>query len=85
MFTDITIAQRSNDYTNVSDLSAKLISLSIDGDAVLMIGSGTAEFIVQQLSQKDSKPILISTGSVMFKAGNYEDSRLQCSLVRIVE
>jgi hypothetical protein len=36
-FTDITIAQRSNDYTNITDSSAKLVSLNRDGDAYIGI------------------------------------------------
>lgn len=84
-FTDITIAQRNSDYTNVTDPSAKLVSLNRDGDAVLEISTATAEFIVQNLSLHAGKPVIISTGSTYFLAGNYTEPRLECSLVRIVE
>jgi hypothetical protein len=85
MFTDITIAQRNSDYTNVTDPSAKLASLNRDGDAVLEISTATAEFIVQNLSLHAGKPVIISTGSTYFLAGNYVAPKLECSLVRIVE
>lgn len=85
MFTDITIAQRNSEYTNVTDPSAKLVSLNRDGDAVLEISTATAEFIVQNLSLHAGKPVIISTGSTYFLAGNYTAPRLECSLVRIVE
>jgi hypothetical protein len=84
-FTDITIAQRNSDYTNVTDPSAKLVSLNRDGDAVLEISTATAEFIVQNLSLHAGKPVIISTGSTYFLAGNYTAPKLECSLVRIVE
>ena len=84
-FCDITIAQRNSDYTNVTDPSAKLVSLNRDGDAVLEISTATAEFIVQNLSLHAGKPVIISTGSTYFLAGNYTAPRLECSLVRIVE
>ena len=84
-FTDITIAQRNSDYTNVTDPSAKLVSLNRDGDAVLEISTATAEFIVQNLSLHAGKPVIISTGGTYFLAGNYTAPRLECSLVRIVE
>ncbi|WYC18340.1 hypothetical protein [Citrobacter phage vB_CfrS_K1M] len=84
-FTDITIAQRNSDYTNVTDPSAKLVSLNRDGDAVLEISTATAEFIVQNLSLHAGKPVIISTGSTYFLAGNYVAQKLECSLVRIVE
>lgn len=85
MFTDITIAQRSADYSNLTDTSAKLVSLNRDGDAVLEISTATAEFIVQNLSLHAGKPVIISTGSTYFLAGNYVVPKLECSLVRIVE
>lgn len=85
MFTDITIAQRNSDYTNVTDPSAKLVSLNRDGDAVLEISTATADFIVQNLSLHAGKPVIISTGSTYFLAGNYAAPKLECSLVRIVE
>lgn len=84
-FTDITIAQRSADYSNLTDTSAKLVSLNRDGDAVLEISTATAEFIVQNLSLHAGKPVIISTGSTYFLAGNYTAPKLECSLVRIVE
>lgn len=84
-FTDITIAQRNSEYTNVTDPSAKLVSLNRNGDAVLEISTATAEFIVQNLSLHAGKPVIISTGSTYFLAGNYTAPRLECSLVRIVE
>lgn len=84
-FTDITIAQRSSDYSNLTDTSAKLVSLNRDGDAVLEISTATAEFIVQNLSLHAGKPVIISTGSTYFLAGNYVSPKLECSLVRIVE
>ena len=40
-FTDIAIAQRSTDYTNITDTSAKLVSLNRDGDAVLEISTAS--------------------------------------------
>ena len=49
MFTDITIAQRNANYTNIADTSAQLVSLNSDGSAVLKIGTETAQFIVQNL------------------------------------
>jgi hypothetical protein len=52
---------------------------------VLKIGTETAQFIVQNLSQASAKQVLISTGSVLFLAGNYNAPNLECSLVRIVE
>lgn len=85
MFTDITIAQRNANYTNIADTSAQLVSLNSDGSAVLKIGTETAQFIVQNLSQENAKQVLISTGSVLFLAGNYNAPNLECSLVRIVE
>lgn len=85
MFTDITIAQRNSEFTNVTDPSAKLVSLNRDGDAVLEISTATAEFIVQNLSLHAGKPVIISTGSTYFLAGNYAAPKLECSLVRIVE
>lgn len=85
MFTDITIAQRNSEFTNVTDPSAKLVSLNRDGDVVLEISTATAEFIVQNLSLHAGKPVIISTGSTYFLAGNYTAPRLECSLVRIVE
>ena len=84
-FTDITIAQRNSEFTNVTDPSAKLVSINRDGDAVLEISTATAEFIVQNLSLHAGKPVIISTGSTYFVAGNYTAPRLECSLVRIVE
>ena len=85
MFTDITIAQRNSEFTNVTDPSAKLVSLNRDGDAVLEISTATAEFIVQNFSLHAGKPVIISTGSTYFLAGNYVAPKLECSLVRIVE
>jgi hypothetical protein len=38
-----------------------------------------------RLSQENAKQVLISTGSVLFLAGNYNAPNLECSLVRIVE
>lgn len=84
-FTDITIAQRNANFTNIADTSAQLVSLNSDGSAVLKIGTETAQFIVQNLSQANAKQVLISTGSVLFLAGNYNAPNLECSLVRIVE
>lgn len=84
-FCDITIAQRNASYTNITDTSARLVSLNSDGSAVLKIGTETAQFIVQNLSQENAKQVLISTGSVLFLAGNYNAPNLECSLVRIVE
>lgn len=84
-FCDITIAQRNANYTNITDTSAQLVSLNSDGSAVLKIGTETAQFIVQNLSQTNAKQVLISTGSVLFLAGNYNAPNLECSLVRIVE
>ena len=84
-FTDITIAQRNANFTNIADTSAQLVSLNSDGSAVLKIGTETAQFIVQNLSQANEKQVLISTGSVLFLAGNYNAPNLECSLVRIVE
>lgn len=84
-FCDITIAQRNASYTNITDTSAQLVSLNSDGSAVLKIGTETAQFIVQNLSQANTKQALISTGSVLFLAGNYNAPNLECSLVRIVE
>nr|DAH78041.1 MAG TPA: hypothetical protein [Bacteriophage sp.] len=84
-FCDITIAQRNANYTNIADTSAQLVSLNSDGSAVLKIGTETAQFIVQNLSQANAKQVLISTGSVLFLAGNYNAPNLECSLVRIVE
>lgn len=85
MFTDITIAQRNSEFTNVTDPSAKLVSLNRGGDAVLEVSTATAEFIVQNLSLHAGKPVIISTGSTYFLAGNYTAPKLECSLVRIVE
>lgn len=85
MFTDITIAQCNSEFTNVTDPSAKLVSLNRDGDAVLEISTATAEFIVQNLSLHAGKPVIISTGSTYFLSGNYVAPKLECSLVRIVE
>ena len=84
-FTDIAIAQRSTDYTNITDTSAKLVSLNRDGSAVLEISAQTAEFIAQNLSLHAGKPVIISTGRTYFLAGNYVAPKLECSLVRIVE
>ena len=84
-FCDITIAQRNANYTNIADTSAQLVSLNSDGSAVLKIGTETAQFIVQNLSQTNAKQVLISTGNVLFLAGNYNAPNLECSLVRIVE
>lgn len=84
-FCDITIAQRSANFTNITDTSAQLVSLNRDGSAVLKIGTETAQFIVQNMSQANAKQVLISTGSVLFLAGNYNAPNLECSLVRIVE
>lgn len=84
-FCDITIAQRNANFTNIADTSAQLVSLKSDGSAVLKIGTETAQFIVQNLSQENAKQVLISTGSVLFLAGNYNSTNLECSLVRIVE
>lgn len=84
-FCDITIAQRNANFTNIADTSAQLVSLNSDGSAVLKIGTETAQFIVQNLSQANAKQVLISTGSVLFLAGNYNAPDLECSLVRIVE
>lgn len=84
-FCDITIAQRNANFTNIADVSAQLVSLNSDGSAVLKIGTETAQFIVQNLSQANAKQVLISTGSVLFLAGNYSTPNLECSLVRIVE
>lgn len=84
-FCDITIAQRNANYTNITDTSAQLVSLNSDGSAVLKVGTETAQFIVQNLSQESAKQVLISTGSVLFLAGNYNAPNLECSLVRIVE
>lgn len=83
-FCDITIAQRNANFTNITDTSAQLVSLNSDGSAVLKIGTETAQFIVQKLSQVNAKQVLISTGSVLFLAGNYNAPNLECSLVRIV-
>ena len=63
-FCDITIAQRNANFTNITDTSAQLVSLNSDGSAVLKIGTETAQFIVQNLSQANAKQVLISTGSV---------------------
>lgn len=82
-FYDITIAQQNANFTNIADTSVKLVSLNSDGSAVLKIGTETAQFIVQNLSQENAKPVLIST--VLFLAGNYNAPYLECSLVRIVE
>lgn len=84
-FCDITIAQRNANFTNITDTSAQLVSLNSDGSAVLKISTETAQFIVQNLSQENAKQVLISTGSVLFLAGNYNAPNLECSLVRIVE
>lgn len=84
-FCDITIAQRNANFTNMTDTSAQLVSLNRDGSAVLKIGAETAQLIVQNLSQENAKQVLISTGSVLFLAGNYNAPNLECSLVRIVE
>lgn len=84
-FCDITIAQRSANFTNITDTSAQLVSQNRDGSAVLKIGTETAQFIVQNMSQANAKQVLISTGSVLFLAGNYNAPNLECSLVRIVE
>lgn len=85
-FLDITIAQRTANYTNFSDPSATLVSLSKDGAAVLRISQDTATFITQNLSQANAKPVLVSTGGgVLFLAGDYVAPNLNCSLVRIVE
>ncbi|ANW46820.1 hypothetical protein BOW75_gp25 [Salmonella phage IME207] len=65
-FCDITIAQRNANFTNIADTSAQLVSLNSDGSAVLKIGTETAQFIVQNLSQANAKQVLISTGSVLF-------------------
>lgn len=84
-FTDITIAQRNSEYTNLTDSSAKLVSLNRDGSAVLEISAQTAEFIAQNLSLHAGKPVIIGTGSTYFVAGDYVAPKLECSLVRIVE
>lgn len=84
-FCNITIAQRNANFTNMTDTSAQLVSLNSDGSAVLKIGTETAQFLVQNLSQANAKQVLISTGSVLFLAGNYSAPNLECSLVRIVE
>ncbi len=84
-FTDITIAQRSADYTNITDSQAKMLSLTKYGDAILEISAATAEFIVQNLSLANGKPVIVSTGGASFLAGDYTAPKLQCSLVRIVE
>ena len=84
-FSELTIAQRTANYTHITDTSAQLVSLNSDGSAVLKIGTETAQFIVQNLSQANAKQVLISTGSVLFLAGNYNAPNLECSLVRIVE
>ena len=78
-FCDITIAQRNANFTNMTDTSAQLVSLNSDGSAVLKIGTQTAQFIVQNLSQANAKQVLISTGSVLFLAGNYSAPNLECS------
>lgn len=53
-FCDITIAQRNANYTNIADTSVQLVSLNSDGSAVLKIGTETAQFIVQNLSQANA-------------------------------
>lgn len=85
MFADITLAQQTSNYNNISDTSAKLISLNQDGSAVLEISSVTAELYVRNLSLANGKPVIIGAGSTYFLAGDYHAPRLECSLVRIVE
>lgn len=83
--TEITIEQRSADYSNLTDTGAKLVSLSRDGDAVLSISPEALHFITQQIMIAGSKPVIISTGSNLFIAGDFKDGKLEASLVRIVE
>lgn len=85
MFTDITLAQQTSDYNNISDPQAKLVSLNQDGSAVLEVSAVTAELYVRNLAQANGKPVIIGTGSVYFLAGDYTAPRMECSLVRIVE
>ena len=84
-FTDLTNAQLTSDYNHITDSSAKLISLTQDGSAVLEISAVTAELLVRNLTVANGKPVMVSTGSVHFLAGDYTAPQLQCSLVRVVE
>lgn len=84
-FTDLTNAQLTSDYNHITDSSAKLISLNQDGSAVLEISTVTAELLVRNLTVASGKPVVVSTGSVHFLAGDYTAPQLKCSLVRIVE
>ena len=84
-FTDLTNAQLTSDYNHITDSSAKLISIDQFGNAVLEISSVTAEILVRNLTVANGKPVMVSTGSVHFLAGDYTAPQLKCSLVRIVE
>lgn len=84
-FTEITIAQRSSEFTNFTDIGATLVSLARDGSAILNISPQALSFLTEQIMIPGSKPVIISTGNNLFLAGDYKDGKLEASLVRIVE
>lgn len=84
-FVDITKAQLTSDYSNITDNSAQLQSISMTGDAVLKVGAETISYLVTNLSQSGAKPVLLSNASNYYKLGDYADGKVNAELVRIVE
>jgi len=84
-FLDITKAQLTSDYSNITDNSALISSISTSGDAVLVVSKETIAYMVTNLSQAGAKPVLLSNSSNYYKLGDYADGKVSAELVRIVE
>lgn len=84
-FVDITKAQLTSDYSNITDNSALISSISTSGDAELVVSKETVSYLVTNLSQSGAKPVLLSNSSNYYKLGDYADGKVNAELVRIVE